>query len=79
MQEAPMVEHSIGKQNARLQPLIGEWSVAMVMPGEAAPEPLPDIGARVTFEWIGAKALVLQRWTVPTPDAPNGLALLGWD
>jgi len=36
MQEAPMVEHSIGKQNARLQPLIGEWSVAMVMPGGIA-------------------------------------------
>ena len=30
-----------------LQPLIGEWSLAMV-PGQ---EPTLDVGARVTFEW----------------------------
>ena len=74
-----MVEHSIAKNNARLQPLIGEWRLAMVMPGEPRPDPLPDVGARVTFEWMGDKAFVLQRWSVPIPEAPNGLAILGWD
>jgi len=38
------------KQNERLEPLVGEWNVAMVMPGEEAPEELPDIGARTIRE-----------------------------
>lgn len=74
-----MVEHSIAKNNARLQPLIGEWSLVMVAPGDPRPDPLPDVGARATFEWMGDKAFVLQRWSVPIPEAPNGLAILGWD
>ena len=67
------------EQNARLEPLIGEWSLAMVMPGEDTPAQPPDVGARVTFEWMGDKAFVLERWTVPIPEAPNGLAIIGWD
>ena len=43
-------------ENELLGPLLGEWSLAMVMPGEQMPEKLPDIGARVTFEWMGDKA-----------------------
>ena len=66
-------------ENERLEPLIGEWSMAMVMPGEETPDELPDVGARVTFEWMGEKAFVLQRWTVPIPEAPDGLAVIGWD
>ena len=38
----------------------------------------PAVG-RVTFEWMGDKAFVLERWTVPVPEAPNGLAVIGWD
>jgi hypothetical protein len=66
-------------ENERLAPLIGAWSMAMVMPGEKAPDELPDVGARVTFEWMGEKAFLLQRWTVPIPEAPDGLAVVGWD
>ena len=66
-------------ENERLEPLIGQWSMAMVMPGEETPGELPDVGARVTFEWMGEKAFVLQRWTVPIPGAPDGLAVIGWD
>jgi len=67
------------KENERLQPLIGEWSMAIVMPGQERPEPLPDVGARVTFEWMGDKAFVLERWTVPIPEAPDGVAVIRWD
>jgi len=67
------------EHNARLEPLIGEWSLAMVMPGDDMPEELPDIGARLTFEWLGDKAFLLERWTIPIPEAPNGLAVIGWD
>jgi len=66
-------------QNERLEPLVGEWSLAMVMPGQETPEELPDLGARVTFEWMGDKSFVLERWTVPIPEAPDGLAIIGWD
>jgi hypothetical protein len=74
-----MVDDTVKKQNERLEPLIGEWSLAMVMPGEAVPAQLPDVGARVTFEWMGEHAFVLERWHVPIPEAPDGLALIGWD
>ena len=67
------------KENERLEPLIGEWSMALVMPGEQIPYELPDIGARVTFEWMGAKAFVIERSTVPIPEAPDGLTVMGWD
>jgi hypothetical protein len=72
-------DDAVKKQNALLEPLIGGWLLAMVKPGQQVPEELPDIGARVTFEWMGQKAFVLQRWSVPIPEAPDGLALLGWD
>jgi hypothetical protein len=65
--------------NDRLLPLIGEWSMAMVRPGQERPAALPDFGARVTFEWMGAKAFVVQRWTVPVPEAPDGVAMIAWD
>jgi hypothetical protein len=67
------------EQNARLQPLIGEWSLAMVMPGDDTPDELPDIGARVIFEWMGDRAFLLERWTIPIHEAPDGLAIIGWD
>jgi len=63
-------------RNEQLAPLIGEWSMKLIMPGEEEP---PDIGARVTFEWMGDKAFVLERWTIPIPEAPDGLAVIGWD
>jgi hypothetical protein len=67
------------KNNEQLEPLIGAWSMAIVMPGQERPDKLPDIGARVAFEWMGKKAFVLERWTVPIAEAPDGLAVIGWD
>jgi hypothetical protein len=67
------------QENERLEPLIGEWSVAMVMPGQEVPAELPDVGARVSFEWMGDQGFVVERWTVPVPGAPDGLAVIGWD
>ena len=67
------------KENARLEPLIGAWSMAIVMPGDNRPAELPDLGARATFEWMDDKAFVIERWTVPVPEAPDGLAVIGWD
>ncbi len=47
----------------------------MLLPGVE----LPDVDARVTFEWRGDRAFVLERWTVPVPEAPDGLAVIRWD
>jgi hypothetical protein len=62
-------------QNEALEPLIGEWRIEMLLSGVD----LPDVDARVTFEWRGDRAFVLERWTVPIPEAPDGLAVIRWD
>ena len=62
-------------RNDALEPLIGEWRMEMLLPGVE----LPDADARVTFEWVADKAFVLERWTVPIPEAPDGLAVIRWD
>jgi hypothetical protein len=62
--------------NQRLEPLIGEWSLTMVLPAHDA---AGETAGRVTFHWMGDKAFVVERWTVPIPEAPDGLAILGWD
>ena len=59
-----------------LAPFIGEWSLTMVMPGQ---EPMPDVGARVNFEWGPGGKFLIERWTVPVPEAPDGLAVIGFD
>lgn len=51
----------------------------MVPAGEEPPDPLPDVGARADFAWMGDRAFVVQRWTVPVAEAPNGLAVIGWN
>jgi hypothetical protein len=60
----------------QLEPFVGEWSLEMVMPGQ---KPTPDIGARVSFEWMPGNRWVIERWTVPVPDAPDGIAVIGYD
>jgi hypothetical protein len=75
---APVTDR-IRDRNAVLEPLIGEWSLAMIAPDQPWPDVLPDAGARVTFEWLGDRAFLLERWSVPIPEAPDGLAVLGWD
>src|SRR5688572_23781197 len=67
------------RMNERLQPLVGEWSLALAMPGQEVHGTPPDVGARVRFEWMGSGGFLVQRWTVPIPEAPDGLAVIGWD
>ncbi|WP_345459097.1 hypothetical protein [Nocardioides marinquilinus] len=62
-----------------LAPLVGEWSLAMVMPGDERPDPLPDVGARTVWEWIGDSDLLLQKWSIPFGGTPDGLAVIAWD
>jgi len=59
----------------RLEVLIGEWSMEVSLPGV----PPGDVGARLSFEWMPGRQFVVQRWQVPVPEAPDGLAILGFN
>ncbi len=59
----------------RLDPLIGEWSMEVAFPDA----PPVDARARVTFEWMPGGRFIVERWEVPVPEAPDGLAVIGPD
>jgi hypothetical protein len=58
-----------------LQPFLGEWKLMASFKGV----PSPDIGARAAFEWLPGERFLIERWEVPMPDAPDGIALIGPD
>jgi hypothetical protein len=58
----------------RLDALVGEWDMEVSF-GEG-----PSAGpARTTFEWMPGELMLVQRWEIPVPEAPDGLAVYGWD
>jgi len=58
-----------------LEPFVGEWS--MVAAFKDAPP--ADAGARVSFEWLPGGRFLVERWEVPVPEAPDGIAIIGPD
>jgi hypothetical protein len=54
-----------------LEAFIGEWRI------EAGFEGAPT--GTVEFEWMPGGKFVVQRWAVPVPEAPDGLAIIGFD
>jgi hypothetical protein len=60
----------------RLEPFVGEWRIEA--PGLPFPPEVAD-AARTTFEWALGGAYLLQRASVPVPEAPDGLMLIGPD
>jgi hypothetical protein len=60
----------------RLQPFVGEWRIEA--PALPLPNELAD-SARTTFEWTLGGAFLLQRSSVPVPEAPDGLSVIGPD
>jgi hypothetical protein len=61
-------------QSTRLEPFLGEWSLQVVFPGAE-----PVAGGRVVFAWMTGKQFLIERWEVPVPEAPDGLAVIGFD
>jgi hypothetical protein len=59
----------------RLDPFIGAWSVEARFPN-AGPS---GAAGETVFEWLSGERLLLQRWQVPHPDAPDGLAVIAFD
>jgi hypothetical protein len=58
-----------------LEALLGDWKLLAGF-GDTPPT---DIGAWVTFEWLPGEQFLVQRWAVPLPEAPDGLAIIGPD
>jgi hypothetical protein len=50
---------------------IGEWTLAVAIPD--APQ------GRVLFEWMPGERFLIERWDIPHPDAPDGVAIMGYD
>jgi hypothetical protein len=73
--ESEMARHAENPAIERLAVLVGEWSMVPEFKG------LPPVegAARVVFEWMAGERFLIQRWEVPIPEAPDGIAIIGAD
>ena len=58
-----------------LEPLVGEWTIEAGFAG-ASPD---EMRGRVVFEWMTGRRFLIERWEVAHPDAPDGIAIIGFD
>ena len=68
-------------ETERLGAFIGTWALEVAFPGAPPPPPAPPGGPRaeVSFEWLAGETFLVQRWSVPIPEAPDGIAIIGWN
>ena len=57
-----------------LDVLVGRWTMTASFNSGGTP-PL----AETTFEWLEGRTFLIQRWRVDHPDAPDGIAVIGYD
>ena len=69
-----MTEEAGYEETKRLGAFVGTWEMEMVAPW--AP---PAGGAKTSFEWMPGELMLVQRWEVPVPEAPDGLSVYGYD
>jgi hypothetical protein len=65
-------ERAGGAELERLGAFVGEWTL-----GAAGP-PAEQVG-RVVFEWLPGGRFLVERWEVSVPEAPDGIAIIGYD
>lgn len=70
-----MMETSPQQTLESLDVFVGEWS----MSSSFAPDPASGPRARTAFEWLSGREFLIQRWEVEHPDAPDGIAIIGFD
>lgn len=63
------------RSTSPLDVLAGEWVLQAGFDGASA---MGD-AARVIFEWLAGHQFLIQRWSVPVPEAPDGIAIVGTD
>jgi hypothetical protein len=74
-EKAMAARTSSGDSLETLKPLVGAWRLVATFKDM----PPADIGARVTFEWLPGERFLIQRWEIPIPEAPDGIAIIGPD
>ena len=57
-----------------LEPLVGEWTTEVVMPG--SDEVLPG---EMSVEWLDGGGYLVQRWAMEDPRFPRGITVIGPD
>lgn len=57
-----------------LDALVGRWELA-----SSLGPPDTSVQADTTFEWLKGRKFLIQRWHVDHPDAPDGIAVIGYD
>jgi len=58
-----------------LEPFIGRWNLEPLF-SFRVPE---GVTGRAVFEWMPGGRILVERWEVSHPDAPDGIALIGPD
>ena len=58
-----------------LEPFVGEWTMEPTF----SDAPPVHVRGRVTFEWMPGGRFLVERWEIPVPEAPDGLAVIGYD
>jgi hypothetical protein len=57
----------------RLEPFLGAWTIETSLPGSEG------IESRAEFERALGGTFLSQRWEIAVPEAPDGLAIVGFD
>ena len=57
-----------------LEPFVGEWTMKPDAPWAPA-----EAGGSLVFEWMKGRRFLIQRWEIPIPEAPDGIAIIGFD
>jgi hypothetical protein len=58
-----------------LEPFVGPWRMTPSFTPHAS-----DVAhALTTFEWLAGRRFLIQRWEIEHPDAPDGIAIIGFD
>jgi hypothetical protein len=70
-----MTETSPQQTLESLDVFVGHWS----MSASFAPGPANGPRASTTFEWLPGRQFLIQRWEVEHPDAPDGIAIIGFN
>jgi hypothetical protein len=71
MTDQPTAENALKE----LEPLLGEWTLQATPPGG----PSWPGEATAAFEWMEGGQLVIQRFAIEMPEAPNGTCVIGCD
>jgi hypothetical protein len=70
-----MEQHDGERAIRRLAAFIGEWRMQATFKDTPATEAV----ASVVFEWLPGERFLIERWEVPVPEAPDGIAIIGAD